>query len=276
MPIPLGVVVGAAIALNESMEKSRKHRLLLLLALTAFAGGLLISWYWSAEEARHEISCANNLKQIGLGLSNYQMVYHCLPLAAETGSDGRLWRSWRTQIYPVFIDASPLKYDALACWDAPSNLQLLKAPFMGCPSVFICPRHRAARDAATDYVVVTGALTAFPKSKRVTHADISDGLENTILAVESINCRPGWTEPSDLDFDTMSFTINSKNAPSISSEHRKGPLVCFADGEVYHLSPETTEPELKAMLTIAGNEGIRRQDLIKRGLLFDHPGNKNR
>lgn len=158
MPIPLGVVIGAVFALNESMEKSRKHRLLLLLALTAFAGGLLISWYWSAEEARHEISCANNLKQIGLGLSNYPMVYHCLPLAAELGSDGRLWRSWRTQ----------------------------------------------------------------------------------------------------------------------TSEHRKGPLVCFADGEVYHLSPETTEPELKAMLTIAGNEGIRRQDLIKRGLLFDHPGNKNR
>lgn len=258
------------------MKKPRRHRLLILLALTALAVGLLISWYRSAEEARHEASCANNLKQIGLGLSNYEMTYHCLPLAAETGSDGRLWRSWRTQVYPVFIDASPLKYDALACWDAPSNLQLLKGPLMGCPSVFICPRHRSARDAAVDYVVVTGALTAFPKSRRVTHADISDGLENTILAVESMNCRPDWTEPKDLDFDTMSFTVNSKSAPSISSEHPKGPLVCFADGEVYHLSAETTEPELKAMLTIAGNEAIRRQDLIARGLLSGHPGNRDR
>jgi hypothetical protein len=269
-------VIGGVIALNDSMEKLRTHRLVLILTLAAFAGGLLISWYRSAEEARYGMSCSNNLKQIGLGLGNYEAMYHCLPLAAQTGSDGRLWRSWRTQVYPVLIDASPVKYDALACWDAPANMRLLKAPFMGCPSVFICPRHRSARREGIDYVVVTGALTAFPKTKRVTHSEISDGLENTILVVESVNCRPDWTEPRDLDFDTMSFTINSTNAPSISSGHPNGPLVCFADGEVYHLSPKTTETELKAMLTIAGNEDIRRQDLIERGLLSEHPGDKNR
>ena len=125
-------------------------------------------------------------------------------------------------------------------------------------------------------MVVTGARTAFPKTGYVSLSQIRDGLENTILVVESKNCSPDWTEPRDLDFDTMSFTINSKSAPSVSSDHPQGPLVCFADGAVYHLSPKTTATELKAMLTIAGNEDISRRDLVGRGVLSDHRRDTNR
>ncbi len=258
------------------MTKVGTRSVVLIVAFAAVAFGLLIPLYRSAEEVRYGMTCSNNLKLLGLALGNYEATYHCLPLAAETGSDGRLWRSWRSQIFPRYIEASPAIYDELACWDAPPNVLLLKAPFMRYPSVFTCPRHRPARREGIDYVVVTGALTAFPKTGHVKHSEISDGLENTILVVESINCRPDWTEPRDLDFDTMSFAINSTGPPFVSSDHPQGPLVCFADGEVYHVSPKTTEAELKAMLTIAGNEDIRRRDLIERGLLSNHRRDTNR
>lgn len=118
-----------------------------------------------------------------------------------------------------------------------------------------------------NYVVVRGEQTAFPKSTSIRLQDITDGLENTILVVESITCTPDWTEPRDLEFDTMKFTVNALDGPSISSNQSSGALVCFADCQVYTMTPEVTEGELRAMLTIAGNERTTRSQLIERGVL---------
>jgi len=138
------------------------------------------------------------------------------------------------------------------------------------PWTFNCPSCRENNRKEINYVVVSGELTAFPKNRSVKLSGITDGLDNTILVVESITCRPDWTEPRDLEFDTMSFEINSKKGQSISSLHLLGPLVCFADLGVYHISVKTTAGELRAMLTVAGNENVVRDDLIKRGVLIQY------
>lgn len=233
-----------------------------------------------AREQARSMSCSNNLKQIGIALHNYERTYRTLPLAVETDSDGKLWRSWRSQIYPHFMEQSSMFYDVNTSWDSPMNMRLLNgtpvpmgskggATFMATiprhPWAFTCPSCRVNNRAGINYVVVSGELTAFPKSRCVKLSDIKDGLENTILVVESITFTPDWTEPRDLEFETMSFQVNAKNEPSISSVHPRGPLVCFADAAVYHVSEKATETELKAMLTIAGNENIVRQDLVSRG-----------
>jgi len=119
-------------------------------------------------------------------------------------------------------------------------------------------------------VVVSGEATAFPKSRSVKFSDIRDGLENTILVVESVTCNPEWTEPRDMEFDTMSFRVNATNVDSISSYHPRGPLICFADGAVFHLSEKASETEVRALLTIAGEERVTRQNLITRGILVGY------
>ena len=72
------------------MTKFSPRSFVPLVALAACACGLLIWLYRSAAEARHEIECSDNLKQLGLALGNYEAVYHCLPSAAENGPDGML------------------------------------------------------------------------------------------------------------------------------------------------------------------------------------------
>jgi len=253
-----------------------------VVAIVAVACFALTRLILPAREAARGMSCGNNLKQIGLGLLYYEETFRSLPIAAETDFEGKLWRSWRSQIYPVFMEQSSMYYDIHASWDSPSNMRLLNGTPVRMdgkdggtlmvsldryPRPFACPSCSSHNRNGINYVIVSGEPTAFPRSKSVQLRDIEDGLANTIIVVESKTCTPDWTEPRDLEFEAMSFVVNAKNKPSISSVHPRGPLVCFADLEVYHLTPAVTESEVKAMLTIAGRESVKRDDLVLRGVI---------
>ena len=65
----------------------------------------------------------------------------------------------------------------------------------------------------------------------------------------------------------MSFMISNSKNGEIGSRHSGGANVGFADGAVFFLTDAITPEELRALLTIAGNEPITRQQLIDRGVL---------
>jgi len=268
---------------SSSMVRVITRALFLSIAIISISYYFYTQLVLPAREKARSMSCGSNLKQVGIGLLNYEYSFRSLPISVETDSDGRLRRSWRTQICPSFMEiAISSFYDEKSSWDSPTNTRLLNgtpiqmfskdgSTYMSTidryPSWFNCPSCRENNRKEINYVVVSGKTTAFPKNRSVKLSEITDGLENTILVVESITCRPDWTEPRDLEFETMSFEINSKNGESISSLHPLGPLVCFADLGVYHVSDKTKASDLKAMLTVAGDEHVVRDDLIKRGVL---------
>ncbi len=267
----------------KSMHVTRSAFMVVVLAAVACI--VYLRLVVPAREAERSMTCQNNLKQLTLALVNYENAYRALPPAVTISPDGRLWRSWRSHIYPKFVKASSMFYDEHSSWDSPTNIRLLdgtQIPFYDkagnvsmqklerLPKAFCCPSTRSQHGHGINYVVVTGQLTAFPKSEAVKLSDITDGLENTILVVESVTCLPDWTEPRDLEFDKMSFRINPRNENGISSHHPLGPWVCFADLATFRLTEKVTESELRAMLTIRGNEGITRRELIDRGALIGH------
>jgi hypothetical protein len=236
----------------------------------------------SAQDAAMEIQCCNNAKQIGLAILNYESAYRRLPIAIEISEQGKLWRSWRSHVYPTFIEQTSQPYDGSQAWDSRTNLRLINGTpiasaaskgsgktvartYDRVPWCFRCPK--CANPAGVNYVVITGEGTPFPDSKSIRLSDITDGLDNTLLVVESVNCTPDWIEPQDLHIATMDFKINSLTKPSISSFHPKGAAVCFADGAAFLITHRITESELKALITIGGGEDITRDDLIKRGIL---------
>lgn len=104
---------------------NRKYTLLLMTSMLVIArcGALFVATK-NARDVALEMSCRNNIKQMRLALLNYESATRHLPTAIET-RDEALWRSWRTYIYPTFMEQMEAIYDPSSSWDSEVNLRLL-------------------------------------------------------------------------------------------------------------------------------------------------------
>ncbi len=174
---------------------NRKRTIMMSVLVIALCSALFVATK-NARDVEMEMSCQNNIKQIGLALQNYELATQYLPVAVET-KDGALWRSWRTQIYPNFREQMETVYDPSSSRDSEVNMRLLNGTpiFLATdkggekprklvmlsrlPWCFSCPKCSLRDGHCVNYVVVRGEQTAFPKSSPIKLKDITDGLENT-------------------------------------------------------------------------------------------------
>jgi prepilin-type processing-associated H-X9-DG protein len=204
--------------------------------------------------------CVNNLKMISLALYSYHERFGSFPPAYIPDASGRPMHSWRVLILP-FLDEQPLydQYDFGEPWNGPNNIKVLNSM----PRFFACPHRSPNPKKRTSYVVITGPGTLFPGASSVKVVDISDGTPNTLMVVETDNVDIPWTSPIDLDVRSMSLQINDRKAPGISSQHPRGANVSYVDGTVRWLGEKISDEEaLRALITIAGGEGIVDEDAL--------------
>jgi prepilin-type processing-associated H-X9-DG protein len=216
-----------------------------VIAIIAILIGLLLPAVQKVRDAAARAQCQNNLKQVGLAIFNYESTYQALPTSTRPAGNTTAPRiSWTIGVLPYIEQGNLSKsYDLTSNWSAAGNLPITSQSV----KIFKCPGTpngtRLDGDpqtgtwdivGVTDYAASTCVSdlatnvnsTGAPqngmlvKNKTSKLGDVTDGLSNTLLIIESAG-RPqiyqlgkavgtvptqkvnggGWARPaSDLDF----------------------------------------------------------------------------
>jgi type II secretory pathway pseudopilin PulG len=215
---------------------------------------LLLPAVQAAREAARRSQCTNNLKQIALALHVYHDTWNSFPPAYVADASGRPMHSWRVLILPYLEHAHLYeRYDFDEPWDGPNNSQLASQM----PPTYSCPSDPAVGANTTHYVVVVGPGTMFDPETPAQLAKLTaaDGAANTLMVVESTDAV-NWMAPDDLDFNTMSFTINDPAGNALGSHHAAGANAAFADASVRFLNAQTPSETVRGLITTSGGEAV--------------------
>jgi prepilin-type processing-associated H-X9-DG protein len=183
----------------------------------------------------------------------YQEAHGHFPAPALARRDGTPLLSWRVALLPhLGYRALYDRFHLDEPWDSPHNRSLLAEM----PAEFACPGGPGRRAGLTGYLVVVGPQTdptsvntPFEPTRGVDIREITDGLSNTVLVIETNSLVP-WTRPDDLRWSP------GGPLPRLASPHDGGAHVVFADGAVRFLQPTIGPTILLAILNINGSEVI--------------------
>jgi hypothetical protein len=201
------------------------------LAFFLIVGVLIALLVPAVQKVRHaaaRIQSANNLRQMAIGMENYNAVNGHLPEAVpDPKLKGPTKLSWRVELLPyVEEDMLYKQFHHDEPWDSPHNKALLTAM----PRVFAHPNHpQENAQGLTYYRVFVGEHTPFPPGK-VTKlpADFPDGVANTILIIEAADPVP-WTKPDELVYDP------DRPLPRLGGHYPGGANATLADGSAMFL-----------------------------------------
>lgn len=196
-----------------------------------------------ADKAR--AASMDNLKRLALAVHAYMDDHDSKFPNDITDKDGKLLLSWRIRLLPYLEQAELYKQFKLdQPWDSEANKKLL----VKMPTAFNSPRVRVKLPGHTVYQGFAGPGSVFEQGQELRIFSITDGLSNTILAIES-SVAVAWTKPVDLPFD------EKKDLPDIGKAYGAKPLAVLCDGSVRTLDLTTlSATTLKAAITRAGGE----------------------
>ncbi len=210
---------------------------------------LLLPAVQAAREAARRNASLNNMKQLMLGLLNFENLHKTFPAHAIYSSDGKPVLSWRVAILPYLEENELYKQFHLdEPWDSEHNRELIARM----PEVFRNPSQDLPAGKTT-YLGVVGEECVFDgTNKGAKMRSITDGTSNTIMLVEANKeLATDWTKPDDWKFDPKNPKVG------LGKAHPGGWIAAFVDGHIQFVAEAIDTNTLKALFTRAGGEVIR-------------------
>jgi hypothetical protein len=198
-------------------------------ATVGILAALLLPAVQAAREAARRAQSMNNMRQITLGILNYENVHRTYPPRAILDKQGKPLLSWRVAILPYVEENNLYKQFRLdEPWDSEHNKKLIAQM----PAIYGAPSTPLGLAGQTIYLApVDGdAILASDKGTRV--RDVVDGTSQTILLLEVDADRAvEWTRPDD-------YEVDPKQPLAGVGHLREGAVFAagFADGAVRAIS----------------------------------------
>ncbi len=132
--------------------------LLVVIAIIGTLVGLLLPAVQQAREAARRSACSNNMKQLAMGVLNFESAKQRLPAAtgdtsyfrAFGSNTGRFWKriSWISSILPL-IEEQQLYKDVISWGISGQNVNSTGGPYDKQPASLRCPSEKFQRGQAT-------------------------------------------------------------------------------------------------------------------------------
>lgn len=292
------------------MPLSSSHRrsgftlieLLVVIAIIAILIALLLPAVQQSREAARRAQCKNNLKQLGLGLHNYEASFQMLPMTtAQNYQPNAQGFSPQARILP-YLDQAPLQgvldfsqpaftgpFNALV--PNPRFAQAFATPL----AVLLCPTDSAPTQntgagnsiyAGTNYMVSFGSGTGqnydlrwrtdgiVYENSNARMADVTDGLSNTVFMTETVrSVGADVTLPAgQLPPFNYQMTLNGSSGVSASLQPVQG-LAGSGGGWVNGPQGVIVNPDLATIWPQKTNwRGAASAALRGRGTSWAHSG----
>lgn len=185
----------------------------------------------------------NDVKQVLLAFHNYYSAYGEFP--RDISVDGKAMLSWRVKILP-YLDQAALyqTFNLTKPWDDTANQV---------PAATIVPTYSKQENGKTLIRLPVCKGSIWDSGGKVTFDKMMDGLSNTIaVIIAPDSAATPWSEPGY-------FRLNEKDLMGSVFGDQDRLVAGFADGSVQVFTKaEMTEERLRAMLTFAGKELVKR------------------
>ena len=208
---------------------------------------LLLPAVQKVREAANQSKDSNNLKQMALGLHNYNDANNNrLPGPFTPGPDGKPNRglSWRVSILP-YVDQAALhrRFHLDQAWDSPVNQPAGQA---------FVPQFQSTDDPPdnqTRFRTFVGPGTAFEDENVSIPRSFMDGTATTLMMIETTDKVP-WAAPQDIPYQP------NGPLPALGHPNRSVVLIAMMDGSVRSVKKTISPTVLHALITRNGGEVV--------------------
>jgi len=253
----IGGIICGVIGMGRSRTSGKGRGLAMAGIITSLFGillsiglfvGLVVYGIGATKEAALRLESAENLRQIGLGMQNFDKAEQSLPLGCICDRSGKPVLSWRVAILP-YINEEALykKFNLEEPWDGPTNRPLIAQM----PRIYESPLLRNSGSGETHYKVFVGPGTIFqhkvtrkckpdhppPRNGNwsITVLHASPRKIEDILFVAEAGDPVTWSKPDDLTYDP------SKPLPNLKGPFKNGFLALLGDGRVTWFANDTRQ-----------------------------------